>query len=127
MHKSRLGGLIIDCRTDDLDEATAFWSAALGLQARVDPRSDQSKYRLLVTRPEDLPIEVQKVDHTSRVHIDIETDDVEAEVERLEGLGARFIEDVHHAWVVMEAPTGQRFCVINVFRDNFGEEANLWK
>ena len=31
MHKSRLGGLIIDCRTDDLDAAADFWSQALGL------------------------------------------------------------------------------------------------
>ena len=34
MHRSRLGGLIIDCRTDDLEGAARFWSAALGLPAR---------------------------------------------------------------------------------------------
>jgi len=125
MHKSQLGGLIIDCKTDDLDQAAAFWSAALGLKAEVDPRIDESKYRHLETRPDEIPIEVQKVDHDSRVHLDIESDDIEAEVARLESLGARRIGGVH-GWVVMEAPTGQRFCVVNPQRANFDQAANTW-
>lgn len=125
MHKSQLGGLIIDCKTDDLDQAAAFWSQALGLVAIADPRSDEFLYRRLETRPEDLDIEVQKVDHPSRVHLDIETDDVAAEVARLETLGARRIADVR-SWVVMEAPTGQRFCVVKTFHPNFEQTANSW-
>ena len=125
MHKSQLGGLIIDCQTDDLDQAAAFWSAALGLKAEVDPRTDDSKYRHLETRPEELPLEVQKVDHASRVHLDIESDDKEAEVARLESLGASRIADIN-SWVVMEAPTGQRFCVVNPQRANFDRSANTW-
>lgn len=125
MHKSQLAGLIIDCQTEDLDQAAAFWSEALGLKAETDPRSDASIYRRLDTRPGDLDIEVQKVDHPSRVHLDIETDDVRAEVARLEGLGARRVSDVH-SWVVMEAPTGQRFCVVKKFRNDFEQSANSW-
>ena len=125
MHKSQLAGFIIDCRTEDLDEAAVFWSAALGMSAEKDPLSDQTKYRRLETRPEEWDIEVQKVDHDSRVHLDIETDNVPAEVERLEGLGARRVKEVH-SWVVMEAPTGQRFCVVKSFRPNFDETANTW-
>lgn len=125
MHKSQLGGFIIDCNTDDLDQAATFWSQALGLVALADPRSEESIYRRLVTRPEDLDIEVQKVDHPSRVHLDIETDDVAAEVARLENLGAKRISDVR-SWVVMEAPTGQRFCVVKSFHTNFDQTANSW-
>ena len=125
MHKSQLGGLVIDCQTDDLDQAAAFWSNALGLKAIKDPRSDHSKYRRLETRPGDPEIEVQKVDHQSRVHLDIETDDVAAEVRRLESLGAVSIANVH-SWVVMEAPTGQRFCVVKAFSSNFDDSANAW-
>jgi len=125
MHKSQLGGLIIDCQTDDLDQAVNFWSDALGLKADVDPRSDEALYRHLQTRPEEIPIEVQKVAHDSRVHLDIETDNIEAEVARLEGLGASRIADIR-GWVVMEAPTGQRFCVINPQRANFDQAANTW-
>jgi len=125
MHKSQLAGLIIDCQDTNLDDAAAFWSAALGLKAIRDPRSDNSKYRRLETQPGELEIEVQKVDHPSHVHLDIETDDVEAEVARLKHLGARRITGVH-SWVVMEAPTGQRFCVVKQFSKKFEQSANTW-
>lgn len=125
MHKSQLGGLLIDCQADDIDRAAAFWSAALGLTAVADPRTDVSRYRHLETPPEDMHIDVQKVDHGSRVHLDIETDDIEAEVARLEHLGAKRITNIH-SWVVMEAPTGQHFCLVNPQRDNFDRTANSW-
>jgi len=126
MHKSQLAGFIIDCKTDDLDEAAKFWSQALGLNADLDPGSDEAKYRRLETRPDDLVMEVQKVDHESRVHLDIETDDIEAEVSRLEGLGALRVK-IFDRWVVMEAPTGQRFCVVKPQRANFESTANTWE
>jgi predicted enzyme related to lactoylglutathione lyase len=125
MHKSQLAGFIIDCQTEDIDQAAAFWSAALGLKAEVDPRAEESKYRHLETQPDEVHIEVQKVNHRSRVHLDIETNDIEAEVLRLESLGAIRIADIH-SWVVMEAPTGQQFCVINPQRANFDQSANSW-
>ncbi len=68
---------------------------------------------------------MQKVGHQSRVHLDIESDDVEAEVRRLEGLGARRVEAVR-TWVIMEAPDGQRFCVIRQGHKYFDETANRW-
>jgi len=125
MHKSQLAGFIIDCQTEEIGQAAEFWSAALGLKAGVDTDPDESQYRPLETRPGELVIEVQKVDHPSRVHLDIETDDIEAEVARLEQLGARRIADIRR-WVVMEAPTGQRFCVVNPQRSNFNAAANVW-
>lgn len=125
MHKSRLGGLIIDCHTDTLDEAKTFWSQALGCTAvhSEDP-ADQGYVPLQVPSGEPY-IELQGVDHPSRVHIDIETDDVEAEVARLEQLGARRIKKVRDWWV-MQAPTGHRFCVVEVVRDAFSDQANQW-
>jgi hypothetical protein len=125
MHRSQLAGFIIDCCTDDLDAAAEFWGAALGRAAVRDPRSDNTIYRRLATRSDELDIEVQKVQHESRVHLDIETDDVEAEVARLEALGARLVASVH-SWVVMEAPTGQRFCVVRKFSAGFEKNANTW-
>ena len=126
MHKSRLGQFTIDCQTDDLDRAADFWGQALG--AAVKPLTDplEGNYRALTTPADQVKIEVQKVAHPSRVHLDIEADDVEAEVRRLEQLGAKRIERVH-TWVVMEAPTGQRFCVVRVQRADFAEHANVWK
>ena len=70
-------------------------------------------------------VEVQKVDHPSRVHIDIEADNIDAEVARLEKLGAVRIAAIRD-FVVLEAPTGQRFCVVPVIREGFATDANTW-
>lgn len=125
MHKSRLAGMIIDCRTDNLVEAADFWSKALGLAVLPQTDPSEEKYIQLDTGPDGLHLEVQKVAHESRVHIDIESDNIEAEVERLERLGARRIEKIK-TWWVMEAPTGQRFCVVRPQRADFASEANVW-
>ena len=73
-----------------------------------------------------MKILVQAVQHESRVHLDIETNDVEAEAERLVRLGAKRIAKVK-TWWVMEAPTGQRFCVVRPQRADFEENANVWQ
>jgi predicted enzyme related to lactoylglutathione lyase len=125
MHKSKLGGFIIDCRTDDLGAAAGFWSAALGMPVRELPGAEGEFYRRLEDNHHDLHIEVQKVDHPSRVHLDIETDDIEAEVRRLEALGAKRIQAIQ-SWWVMEAPTGQRFCVVVASSGKFHERAADW-
>ena len=122
MHRSRLAGLSIDCRTDDLDAAADFWCAVLG---RPRLRDEGGKYVVLTTPEREPHVEVQKVDHDSRVHIDIESDDVDAEVRRLEALGARRLQQVQDWWV-MEAPTGQRFCVVPAESEHFAETANRW-
>jgi predicted enzyme related to lactoylglutathione lyase len=124
MHKSRLAGFIIDCQTNDLEAATRFWSAALGLKVRASAPAEPL-YRTLDTAPDEVHLEVQQVTHPSRVHLDIEADDIEAEVRRLEQLGARRIGAVK-TWYVMEAPTGQRFCVVRVQRGDFAARANRW-
>jgi predicted enzyme related to lactoylglutathione lyase len=126
MHRSRLGAIIIDCQTDELGEAAEFWGQALGYPTQKSNDPEDENYVLLETGPNELQVEVQKVDHPSRVHIDIEADDVEAEVRRLEELGAKRLEQVK-SWWVMEAPTGQRFCVIEPQRSEFASEANVWE
>jgi len=110
MHRSGLGGLIIDCEGTDLARARAFWSKARGLDP-AQPAGADPKYAVLRDTAGTPYIELQSVDHPSRVHLDIKTDDVDAEVARLEKLGARPLRRVGH-WCVMEAPTGHRFCVV---------------
>ena len=125
MHKSKLSGFIIDCCTEDLPAAAAFWSGALGMPVRELPGSEGEKYSRLDDAQHGLHIEVQAVTHPSRVHLDIESDDVEAEVRRLEKLGATRIEQIR-TWWVMEAPTGQRFCVIRAASEDFDATASQW-
>lgn len=125
MHKSRFAGLIIDCKTDDNDAAAEFWGQALGAPVKTQQEPDSSLYRTLQVPDGEPYLEVQTVDHESRVHIDIESDNIEAEVARLEALGAKRIANIR-SWVVLEAPTGQRFCVVPVARGGFDENANEW-
>ena len=125
MHKSRLAGFIIDCKTDDLKSAATFWGGALGMDLRALPGDEGDKYVRLVDPHERLHVEVQSVSHPSRVHLDIETDDVEAEVRRLEQLGAKKVQKLN-TWWVMEAPSGQRFCVVRPQSPGFAERANRW-
>lgn len=108
MHKSRLAGFIIDCQGAEPSDAAEFWSKALGMK-RLDTSGDL--YVQLDSGARDLHVEVQRVDHPSRVHLDIETDDVDREVARLEALGARRVQKMR-TWWIMEAPTGHRFCVV---------------
>ncbi len=125
MHKSRLAAIVIDSRCDDLDGEAAFWSAALGWPASSPSGEGAERYRD-IDGPADQPkVLLQKVDHESRVHLDIETDDIEAEVKRLEALGARRVAQIRHWWV-MEAPSGQRFCVVPPQRPDFPQGAQEW-
>jgi hypothetical protein len=125
MHHSRLCTIVIDCRTEDLTEAAKFWSSAIGRPVEASENPAEEKYVRLGNGQESVIILLQKVDHPSRVHLDIETDDVESEVARLEKLGAKRIEKVQ-TWWVMEAPTGQRFCVIRPQRERFPADLNSW-
>lgn len=123
MHRSQFAGLIIDCETDDVHSAAAFWSAALGC-VQIGSESEGS-YVELETSDDGPYFEVQMVDHASRIHLDIESDDLEAEATRLEALGSGRIGAVKN-WIVMEAPTGQRFCIVPPRSKNFAETANQW-
>lgn len=125
MHKSRLGNLVIDCRTDDLLAAAEFWSAALGCSVPDDVDASLSFIQLR-TEPGDLQIIIQRVDHPPRAHLDIETDSIAAEVTRLEALGASVVSR-NDGWVVMQAPSGQRYCVGRPYREGFEARANIWE
>jgi hypothetical protein len=125
MHRSRLNGLQIDCKKEDIDAAARFWAEALGRPIAPDHPGTRGNYVMLETRPGEVDIQIQRVEHESRVHLDIETDDIPAEVARLEKLGAT-VDQRLERWVVMRAPTGQRFCVVRVQRDGFPNGATEW-
>ncbi|HYG07879.1 MAG TPA: VOC family protein [Stenotrophomonas sp.] len=124
-HRSRLAGFIIDCQDHDADAAARFWSAALGLEPQPAYREDTAEYAELRGAPGGLQVEVRRVAHASRVHLDIESDDIDAEAERLEKLGARRIGFVKRWWV-MEAPTGHRFCIVRMREGADRSDAKVW-
>ncbi len=127
MHHSRLSTLVLDCRVDDLAASTAFWSQALGKPAGAADQDGDGRYAELATDDDEPVILLQKVEHDSRVHLDIETDDLEAEASRLERLGAKRIAFARERWWVMEAPSGHRFCVVRRQREAFGPHLNRWE
>lgn len=125
MHHSRLCAVLIDCKTDDLDAAASFWAQALGRPVDSKHPGSRGNYRMLETPPGELIVEVQRVEHESRAHIDIESDDIPGEVARLEKLGAKVVNRLER-WTVMQALTGQRFCIVRVQRPGFPKNANRW-
>lgn len=116
-HRSRLCHFVIDC--DDLDRASEFWCAALdAVDEGANPASIHV-YRRLRLPDSDIRVLLQ---HTTdqkcgkeRMHLDIETDDVEAEVQRLEALGAtrwdHQQERGYDFWVLRD-PWFNEFCVL---------------
>ena len=127
MHHSRLCTIVIDCQTEDLTQAATFWSRALGKSIVTVDQDGDGRYAELATEDDEPIILLQRVSHEGRVHLDIETDDLEAEVERLEKLGATRVAFVRERWWVMQAPSGHRFCVVRPQRDRFGPHLNRWE
>lgn len=126
MHHSRLSTIVIDCRTDNLKPHAEFWSHALGKPIVSLDQDGDGKYAELATLADEPIILLQRVDHDSRVHLDLETDDLEAEAKRLEALGAKRVAFVRDRWWVMEAPSGHRFCIVQKQREEFGPHLNRW-
>ena len=127
MHQSRLSTIVIDIPEADYEVGAAFWSQALGKQrmAYVDPRYETLKGR--VGADGGPVVLLQKVVPEERaVHLDIETDDVETEVSRLEGLGAKVKARIRNH-VVMTSPSGHAFCVVRVHRPDFPAKAARWE
>jgi predicted enzyme related to lactoylglutathione lyase len=125
MHKSRFAGIVIDCEAGDFERDIAFWGKALGYDVNRTHDPDDEKYAELETPPDQIKVLLQEVDHPSRAHLDIETDDIEAEARRLEMLGAKRVAHIKR-WLVMEALSGHRFCVVVPQRADFDKHAHEW-
>nr|WP_280940520.1 VOC family protein [Aurantimonas sp. 22II-16-19i] len=90
-----------------------------GCTGKID---DDGNYAVLKMPSGEAKVLIRAVDHPPRVHCDIETDDQKAEATRLEGVGARQIGAVK-SWIVMETPTGHRFCLVEPQRDDIDRDA----
>jgi hypothetical protein len=125
VHRSRLSTLLIDVPDDQSTAAAAFWSAALGVPAR--PVPDEPEFTDLPGALPELAVAVQAVSDQPRYHLDIETDDVEAETARLLHLGAVQVgrwQDCR----TLRAPGGHLLCVIPRHSDpeTFDRYARAW-
>ena len=125
MHRSRLTTVVIDCAAADYSRGTEFWSAALGKP--VVARDERfAGLRGRVGGESGMYVGLQRLaEGGPAIHLDVETDDVEAEVARLTQLGARVKARIRNH-VVMEAPSGHAFCVVPVRRGDFPAGATEW-
>ncbi|RYV01989.1 glyoxalase [Shewanella sp. OPT22] len=112
----------------NIEQANKFWEQALEMPCVRSDEDWKDKYSSLETPVSQPNLLIQKVEHQSHIHLDIETDNIEAEVNRLLKLGASVHEKMER-WVVMEAPTGHRFCVVQPQRSDFelAIDVNEWK
>jgi Glyoxalase-like domain len=124
-HRSRLAGALIDVPRDSYDTTVTFWGAALDRDAVVEPTDPDYASYGEATPGVDLMVQAVG-DPAPRIHLDIETDNVEAEVARLVALGATEVERIH-TWVVMRDPVGIVFCVVRVqLPEAFNASATTW-
>lgn len=109
-HYSRLSKVVIDVPAADHDAELAFWAAAVGQPLiRFDRHPE---YHGAGLPGQDFSLLIQQLGQGSaRVHVDIHTDDLPAELARLEKLGAERVQQVH-SWQVMRDPAGLLFCVL---------------
>ncbi|GIF15866.1 VOC family protein [Actinoplanes teichomyceticus] len=125
MHRSRLYGLFIDTPEGHADGVSHFWAAALG--GTVQPVPEEPEFTRIAGAFPGLAIDVQAVHDTARYHVDIETDNVDAETARLLALGAEVITD-HGGHKILRAPGGHLLCVVPVQSAEhfFATEARVW-
>ncbi len=125
MHRSRVYAVLLDTPEAEAARATAFWSAALGVTA--EPFPPEPQFTTLHEALPGLVTAVQAVDDAPRIHLDIETDDVEAETTRLLALGAEQVSRWQECRV-LRVPGGHLVCVLPVESDPeaFRAQANVW-
>lgn len=124
MHRSRIGIVLVDHPASDWDAGVAFWSGVQG----VAPEPGESGTYWAIGEVGGVRLESQRIgDGTPpRIHLDIETDDVPAEIARVVALGARVVAD-HDTWAVLADPAGLPFCVVPVQTGElFEQHALTW-
>ncbi|MGP8000696.1 MAG: VOC family protein [Streptosporangiaceae bacterium] len=109
-HYSRISKIVIDVPGGQHDRELAFWAGATGQPLARFERHPE--YHGAALPGQEFWLLVQRLGAgPARVHIDIHTDDLDAEVARLERLGAERVQQVHSWWVLRD-PAGLLFCVL---------------
>lgn len=124
-HYSRVLKVVIDAPPSLHDQELAFWQGALGQEL---PEIYSAEYHGAFLRGNDLMLLMQRLESGApRVHLDIHTDDLDAEVARLERLGAKRVQKVQ-TWWVMRDPAGLLFCVLPMSRGSLNDQnAQRWE
>ncbi|MBB2894643.1 VOC family protein [Flexivirga oryzae] len=130
MHRSRIGVFLIDHPPETYPAAAAFWTTARGSERRATgSTAPDDPFEGLDRLPGGVMLALQRLDDGApRLHLDIETDDIDAEVARLVAAGATVQEsrdNPHYA--ILADPGGMIFCVVPVQTGaDFDAHATTW-
>ena len=111
-----IGSIVIHCR--DFSTMFAFWRDALGYVPREEPEPGWVVLRDPHNKGPNLSLDqIPKVGtNNNNLHLDLYSDDPEAEIERLLRLGAHRHErtpEPGEDFVVLQDPEGNLFCVVD--------------
>lgn len=121
MHRILLREVVIDAPTESFAAVRDFWAAALLTRAR--PLEDYPEFTALEDPASAYVVGLQDIgDDRARFHVDLETDDVPAEVARLVRLGAEEVAR-GRTWVVLRDPAGLLLCVVPNESADFAERS----
>jgi len=126
MHRSRIGLVLIDHPESDWEKALAFWAGVQGVMPVAE--DEDSMYRS-IGKIGGVSVESQRLGEgtPARIHLDIESDDVGAEVRRVVALGATVLEE-HESYTILKDPGGLVFCVVPIQTgEDFEAHALTWE
>ena len=126
MHRSRIGLVLIDHPESDWQKALAFWAGVQGVMPVAE--DEDSMYRS-IGKIGGVSVESQRLGESTpaRIHLDIESDDVAAEVRRVVALGATVLEE-HESYTILKDPGGLVFCVVPIQTgEDFEAHALTWE
>ncbi len=124
MHRSRLHVVLIDSAPEVADAELAFWAAAVGTEPVPE---EGTPFSTIAPLGSGKVLAHQRLeDGLSRIHLDIETDDTDAEVRRLEAAGAARVGE-YDGCIHLRDPAGLIFCVVPVQSDDFEQQATVWQ
>ncbi len=105
---------MITCDTTDATALATWWAEQTG--GTITEENDG--WYVIVAVPDGPALSFQKVDQPTtgknRLHLDVLTDDLAAEVDRLRAAGAGLVAergDENFRWVTLTDPDGNEFCV----------------
>jgi hypothetical protein len=119
-HRTRLAQVCIDSPAALDDREVSFWRSATGWRWG---ESDSEEFAGKLYPPAGSPVQIllQRLGRSdegtrTRAHIDLGTDDIEADASRLEALGAARIGP-GHGWIALTDPAGHPFCTTRTTPD----------
>lgn len=108
-----LRGITVDCAAPD--ELGAFWASALGYDQRTALWEPYTGAKDPAGHGPHLTFQRTTGNGTNHLHLDLYSDDPDADVARLETMGATRVRRVDEGdtwWWVVRDPAGNEFCII---------------